>query len=195
MSASIESSSAAPLDLMFSQDLVDPEVVQMLPPELAIRPLASDDYKRGHLDVLRVLTKAADPGAAAWTAHFLEMRACADTYFPLVIVDKKADRIVASGTLYVERTFSRGLGSRAHPEDIAVDRTKQGRYLGLLLCQALMYIGGRMGVYKTVGNCTDANMPFYLKFGCHRAGRQMVRYTEGAQQPQEPSTSPPAARL
>ena len=123
-----------------------------------IRPLASTDYARGHLAVLSVLTVVTDPGEAAWRAQFAALQAAAHTYYGVVIVDRASDRIVAVGTVFVERKFLRGLGSVGHIEDIAVDERQQGKKLGLRIIQALTYISENAGCYKTILNCSDANI-------------------------------------
>jgi len=46
--------------LLFSTSLISPEVQADLPPGYKIRPLASDDYERGFLDTLTVLTEIGD---------------------------------------------------------------------------------------------------------------------------------------
>jgi len=46
--------------LLFSTSLISPEVQAALPPGYQIRPLASDDYERGFLDTLAVLTEIGD---------------------------------------------------------------------------------------------------------------------------------------
>jgi len=174
--SSSQQSYSAPLELAFPKDLISPEVLKALPSELTIRPLAADDYKRGHLDVLSVLTVVNDPGAAAWTSQFHAMRAMPRTYFPLVIVDKKSDRIVGVGSLFVERKFLRGLGSVGHIEDIAVDKSQQGKKLGQRIIQALTYISENSGCYKTILNCSDSNVPFYEKCGFARKENEMAKY-------------------
>ena len=174
MSSSQQSSSS--LELAFPQELISPDVLKALPAELTMRPLAADDYHRGHLDVLSVLTVVNDPGAAAWANQFNAMRAMPRTYYPLVIVDKKSDRIVGVGSLFVERKFLRGLGSVGHIEDIAVDKSQQGKKLGQRIIQALTYISENSGCYKTILNCSDANVPFYEKCGFARKENEMAKY-------------------
>lgn len=127
-----------------------------LPPQL--RPLASTDYHRGHLAVLSVLTVVTDPGEDAWRAQFEAVRAAPRTYYPIVIVDKPSDRIVAVGTVFVERKFLRGLGCVGHIEDIAVDKSQQGKKLGLRIIHALTAISENSGCYKTILNCSDSNI-------------------------------------
>ena len=165
------------LDLLFSAELISPEVSSQLPSDLhvcsyhhfpltcpllpfyiQIRPLASTDYRRGHLDVLSVLSVVNDPGEEAWVSHFNTMRTTPLTYYPIVIVNKPSDKIVAVGTVFIERKFLRGLGSVGHIEDIAVDKSQQGKKLGQRIIHALTYISENSGCYKTILNCSDANI-------------------------------------
>ena len=120
--------------------------------------MASSDYKRGHLDILSVLTVVTDPGEDAWRAQFDALRATPRTYYSIVIVDRASDRIVAVGTVFVERKFLRGLGCVGHIEDIAVDESQQGKKLGLRIIQALTGISENSGCYKTILNCSDKNI-------------------------------------
>ncbi|KAI8970591.1 acyl-CoA N-acyltransferase [Trametes punicea] len=173
------------LDLLFSTELIPVEVVNQLPPELHMRPLASTDYRRGHLQVLSVLSVVTDPGQEAWRAQFEVLRAAPRTYYPIVIIDKPSDRIVAVGTVFIERKFLRGLGCVGHIEDIAVDKSQQGKKLGLRIIQALTAISENSGCYKTILNCSDSNIPFYEKCGFQKKENEMAKYapTERAQTP------------
>ncbi|KAF9240059.1 acyl-CoA N-acyltransferase [Melanogaster broomeanus] len=164
------------LDLMFSEELISAEVSEQMPPELIIRPLASTDYKRGHLSVLSVLTVVNDLGEEAWVDQFHAMRALPSTYFSIVIVDKASDHIVGVGTVFLERKFLRGLGTVGHIEDIAVDKSQQGKKLGLRIIQALTHISENSGCYKTILNCSDANIPFYEKCGFSKKENEMAKY-------------------
>lgn len=167
------------LDLLFPAEYIPVEVREQLHPDvhvsigyrftvhfsltlsLQLRPLASTDYKRGHLAVLSVLTVVTDPGEDAWVAQFQAFKAAAKTYYSIVIVDKASDRIVAVGTAFIERKFLRGLGSVGHIEDIAVDERQQGKKLGLRIIQALTGISENSGCYKTILNCSDKNIREY----------------------------------
>lgn len=86
------------------------------------------------------------------------MRVTPRTYYSIVILDKASDKIVGVGTLFIERKFLRGLGSVGHIEDIAVDKSQQGKKLGLRIIQALTYISETSGCYKTILNCSDSNI-------------------------------------
>jgi glucosamine-phosphate N-acetyltransferase len=164
------------LDLLFSADFISPEVKRQLHPDVHLRPLASTDYHRGHLDILSVLTVVADPGESSWVNQFNAMRSAPRTYYSVVIVDKKTDKLVGVGSIFIECKFLRGLGSVGHIEDIAVDKNQQGKKLGLRIIQALTYISENNGCYKTILNCSDANIPFYEKCGFQKKENGMAKY-------------------
>ncbi len=88
-----------------------------------------------------------------------------------MIVDKASDRIVSVGTLFVERKFLRGLGAVGHIEDIAVDKSQQGKKLGLRIINALTGISENSGCYKTILNCSESNIrksQFLIPYLCPR---------------------------
>ena len=58
----------------------------------------------------------------------------------------------------MEKKFLRGLGTVGHIEDIAVDKTQQGKKLGLRIIHALTGISEALGAYKTILNCSDHNI-------------------------------------
>ena len=110
-----------------------------------------------------MLTSAPDPGETAWVSQFHALRACANTYFLIVVVDKQTDRIVGAGGVFIERKFLRDLGLVGHIEDIAVDKSQQGKKIGLRIINALTSISEGCGCYKTILNCSDHNI---REFSC-----------------------------
>lgn len=125
---------------------------------MKMRPLASTDYKRGHLSLLTILTSAPDIGELAYTTQFNIMKSTPNTYYTIVIVNKPTDTIVAIGGVFMERKFLRNLGIVGHIEDIAVDKKVQRAKLGLRTIQALTGISEAQGAYKTILNCSTDNI-------------------------------------
>jgi len=164
------------LDLLFSSALISNEVKALLGPDLHMRPLAKGDHARCHLSVLSVLTSTPPVSFNDYAAAFESLRGCPNTYFTLVIVNKLTDQIVGVGCVFVEQKFIRGLGKVGHIEDIAVDKSMQGRKLGLRIIQALTDISERVGCYKTILNCSDSNIPFYQKCGFEKRESEMALY-------------------
>lgn len=68
------------------------------------------------------------------------------------------------------------LGLVGHIEDIAVTKDQQGKKLGLRIIQALDHLAEKVGCYKTILDCSEANEGFYVKCGYKRAGLQMAHY-------------------
>lgn len=154
---------------------------------LQIRPLASSDCSRGHLDILSVLTVAPQLTSEVYQckprplvpacspkATFNELKSAKNTYFIVVILQKSTDKvnwraiparicrlifqIVASGTIVLERKLLRNAGLIGHVEDIAVSKAMQGRKLGLKLINTLDAIGAAMGCYKIILDCSKDNI-------------------------------------
>lgn len=108
-----------------------------------------------------MLSKVSDPGFEAYKAHFKALLAPkpeAQAYYVISIIDKATDRVVASGTVFIEKKFLRGLGSVGHIEDIAVSKDMQGKKLGLRVIQTLTSISENAGCYKTILNCSNENI-------------------------------------
>lgn len=168
------STPAAPL---FAPSLISPDVLAALPEGYSCRPLQRTDYHAGFLDVLRVLTTVGDISEEKWDERFEWMAKRGDEYFLLVIVDGEG-KVVGTGALIVERKFIHNLGLVGHIEDIAVAKDQQGKKLGLRIIQALDYVAGKVGCYKTILDCSEANEGFYVKCGFKRAGLEMAHYYE-----------------
>ncbi|KAH9475816.1 putative glucosamine 6-phosphate N-acetyltransferase 2 [Psilocybe cubensis] len=171
------------LDLLFSPELIPASVKAELGSDLHMRPLAKTDITRSHLSVLSVLTTTPDLTVAQYEQAFNALRACPNTYFTLVIVNRGTDQIVGVGSVFIEQKFTRGLGKVGHIEDIAVDKSMQGRKLGLRVIQALSAISENTGCYKTILNCSDKNIPFYQKCGFEKKENEMARYHNVADRP------------
>ncbi|PPQ89825.1 hypothetical protein CVT25_007526 [Psilocybe cyanescens] len=190
------------LDLLFSPTLIPANVKAQLGSDLHMRPLAKTDITRSHLSVLSVLTSTSTLSESQYFQAFESLRACPNTYFTLVIVSRETDQIVGVGSVFLEQKFTRNLGKVGHIEDIAVDKSTQGRKLGLRIIQALSGISENAGCYKTILNCSDANIrmcyltvlwqctdgwflfaAFYQKCGFEKKENEMARYHNIADRP------------
>lgn len=160
---------------LFSTDLISPEVLKALPEGYSCRPLEKKDYHNGFLDVLRVLTTVGDITEEQWNDRYNWMSKRNDEYYLLCITDSQ-NAIVGTGALIVERKFIHQLGLVGHIEDIAVAKDQQGKKLGLRIIQALDFVAEKVGCYKTILDCSEANEGFYVKCGFKRAGLEMAHY-------------------
>ncbi|RUP48589.1 hypothetical protein BC936DRAFT_144349 [Jimgerdemannia flammicorona] len=162
-------------ELLFSYDLISPEVQAALPQGYHLRALAHGDYERGFLKTLAVLTEVGNHSKADWMERFDYLKKHNHEYFTIVIVDPQ-DRVVAAGTIFVERKFVHLNGLVGHIEDIAVDGNQQGKKFGLRIIQALKFIGAKTGCYKVILDCSQKNIPFYEKCGFTHKEYEMAWY-------------------
>ncbi|ETI23288.1 hypothetical protein G647_05088 [Cladophialophora carrionii CBS 160.54] len=162
---------------LFSASLISEEVAARLPEGYTIRPLRRSDYYGGFLPTLRVLTTVGEPTLAEFNARYDFISSRNDTYYILVICDETAT-VVGTGAVIVERKFIHNMGLVGHIEDIAVAKNQQGKKLGLRIIQALDAVAEKVGCYKSILDCSEANEGFYVKCGFKRAGLEMAHYYE-----------------
>jgi glucosamine-phosphate N-acetyltransferase len=190
----LESSTLEP-EGMFGAELISPAIAASLPPTYTLRALRKSDYDIGFLDVLRVLTTVGDITKEEWNGRYDWMNTQGKGGYYLLVIEDQG-RIVGTGALLVERKLwvsplrslsqclrrlirhcsIHHLGIVGHIEDIAVAKDQQGKKLGLKLIQALDFIAEKVGCYKCILDCSEANEGFYVKCGYKRAGLEMAHY-------------------
>ncbi|KAG8892994.1 hypothetical protein FRC00_011229 [Tulasnella sp. 408] len=77
----------------------------------------------------------------------------------------------------MERKFIRDLSLVGHIEDISVDKGVQGKRLGFRVVTALAEISENLGAYRTILDCHEDNVPFYVKCGFKLEEREMIALT------------------
>lgn len=147
--------------------------------EFLMREIEETDYKLNFMHVLSQLTKAPDVSPEAFMQRIREIRNEPNMHLILVIISRKTGNIVASGTVWVEQKFLRGLGKVGHIEDIVVDTSVRGKNLGRAIVEALTRIAFQEeGVYKVILDCSAKNVPFYEKINYKKTGNNMAIYED-----------------
>jgi len=164
---------------LFTDDLISPTIAATLPPTYTLRPLRKSDYAIGFLDCLRVLTTVGDITEVEWNGRYDWMNTQGKGGYYIMVIEDQG-RIVGTGALLVERKFIHHLSLVGHIEDIAVAKDQQGKKLGLKLIQALDFVAEKVGCYKCILDCSEANEGFYVKCGYKRAGLEMAHYYDGS---------------
>ncbi|PSR80145.1 acyl-CoA N-acyltransferase [Coniella lustricola] len=178
MPSSTTPPSAAPI---FSPSLLPAPLPTALPPGFTLRPLTHQDYHKGYLDCLAVLTHVGALTQQEWDERYAEMAQLArGTYYLLVIEHDASQTIIGTGSLVVERKFIHNRGLVGHIEEIAIAPSHQAKGLGLAMLNALDAVARQVGCYKNILNCGAKNEPFYVKCGYHNSGIEMSRYFEEA---------------
>ena len=82
-----------------------------------------------------------------------------------VLVVEKYGKIMGTGTVFVEQKFLRGGGRVGHIEDVVVDNRSREKGVGKAIIDSLVEIARGTGCYKVILNCSNENVPFYIKCG------------------------------
>ena len=94
--------------------------------EVLVRQLEAADFDKGFLELLGQLTSVGNVSREQFLARVIDIRAGPEYVF----VVEENEKIIASGTLLVERKFARGCGLCGHIEDIVVDASQRGKGMG-----------------------------------------------------------------
>ncbi|KAL2911511.1 Glucosamine-phosphate N-acetyltransferase-like protein [Polyrhizophydium stewartii] len=162
------------MDGLFSPDYISPEVQRALKTGFVVRPLHPSDYEKGFLEVLGMLTSVGKMSKERFMERYSYLKAHNHEYFTIVIEDTAKSRIVGAGTIMVERKFVHNNGLVGHIEDIVTHSDYRGLKLGFFVIETLKYIGKKTGCYKI--DCSDKNIPFYVKCGFTQKEFEMALY-------------------
>lgn len=138
-----------PLESLFSEKLISPDVKASLNSKFIVRPLSSGDYDKGFVECLGMLTSVGKMNQASFLDRFAYMKAHNYEYFTIVIEDVTRQVIVGAGTIFVERKFVHHNGLVGHIEDIVTHQDYRGHNLGRLVIETLKFIGLKTGCYKS----------------------------------------------
>ena len=76
-----------------------------------------------------------------------------------------------------------GGGETGGQTHASTTHTCRGKKLGVKIIQALERLGGLLGCYKVILDCSEDNVKFYTRCGFKQKEVQMVAYISGNEQP------------
>ncbi|XP_059306050.1 glucosamine 6-phosphate N-acetyltransferase [Lycium ferocissimum] len=141
-----------------------------------IRKLEISDKDKGFIELLRQLTVCDSVSDDKFKERFQEIEKYGDDHRICVIEDVRSGKIVATGSVFIEKKFVRNCGKAGHIEDVVVDSSARGMQLGKRIVEYLADHACSMGCYKVILDCTEENRPFYEKCGFKKKEIQMVKY-------------------
>ena len=141
-----------------------------------LRRLEISDKKKGFIELLQQLTVCESVSDKDFEERYQELAKLGDEHVICVIEDRHSGKIVASGSVFIERKFIRNCGKVGHIEDVVVDSSIRGMQLGKKIVGFLTDHACSMGCYKVILDCSLENKPFYEKCGYKQKEVQMVKY-------------------
>nr|QBK89078.1 MAG: acetyltransferase (GNAT) family protein [Mimivirus LCMiAC02] len=137
-----------------------------------ISKLRKWDYTRGYLQLLNQLDEPNNN-----RTHVISYEKFRRQYNKLtsnIFVMRDKNKVIASGSIFIEKKFTHNLGSVGHIEDIVVDKNYRKEGLGKQILDKLINYAKGNGCYEVVSNCTEKNIRFYKKCRFIRKETKMV---------------------
>ncbi|XP_021908708.1 glucosamine 6-phosphate N-acetyltransferase [Carica papaya] len=144
--------------------------------DFQIRKLEISDKAKGFIELLAQLSICNSVSDKEFEERFREISALNDDHLICVIEDHNLGKIVATGSVFIEKKFLRNCGKVGHIEDVVVDTNARGKQLGKRIVEFLVDHARSMGCYKVILDCSVENKAFYEKCGLEHKGIQMGKY-------------------
>ena len=140
---------------------------------MKIRNLHKNDYYLNYLDLLSQLSVVNKDNISSneFNSFIEELK---DNHIIKVI--ELNNKIVASGTLYIENKIIHNFGKVGHIEDIVININFRGKSLGKQIVQNLIDLSEKNKCYKVILNCNESNINFYERCGFIKKEHEMVKY-------------------
>lgn len=139
---------------------------------IRIRKLELNDFYKGYMELLSELTLVnLNISFSEFEAQYNNM-----TSHIFVLYDNFKNRVIGTGSVFIETKFIRNFLSVAHIEDIVIDTRYRGRGYGKILIDHLVEFSKSMNIYKIILDCSEDNVTFYEKCGFSNKGVQMGMY-------------------
>lgn len=144
--------------------------------DFQVRKLEVSDNSKGFVELLQQLTVCDAISDENFEARFQELRSLGDDHVICVIEDTTCGKIIATGSVFIEKKFVRNCGKAGHIEDVVVDRDYRGVQLGKKVLSFLTDHARSVGCYKVILDCSNENKAFYEKCGFKQKEIQMAKY-------------------
>ncbi|KAL9230878.1 hypothetical protein vseg_006171 [Gypsophila vaccaria] len=141
-----------------------------------IRRLEITDNSKGFIELLRQLTVCDSVSDTQFEDRFRDLAAESDNHVICVVEDENTGKVIATGSVFIEKKFIRNCGKVGHIEDVVVDANARGMNLGKKVIEFLTDHAQSTGCYKVILDCSDQNKAFYEKCGFNQKEIQMVKY-------------------
>ncbi|KMZ62706.1 Glucosamine 6-phosphate N-acetyltransferase [Zostera marina] len=144
--------------------------------DLLIRRLEVTDKSKGFLKVLSQLSPCDSISDSEFLTQFSLICSHGDDHVIAVVEDRKSGKIVATGSVFVEKKFIHGCSKVGHIEDVVVDRESRGKKLGQMVLNYLVEHAKKMDCYKVILDSLVDTAGFYKKNGFVEKDVHLVMY-------------------
>jgi glucosamine-phosphate N-acetyltransferase len=141
---------------------------------MLIRNITKDDYE----DYIKLIKQlSVFTGNKTSKNQFEEFINTLNEHHQVIVIeDEIKKKIVAAGTILIEKKIIHNFGKVAHIEDVVTDKEYRGLGLGKQIITKLKDIAITNSCYKIILNCKRENVKFYKKNNFKENDIQMVIY-------------------
>ena len=143
-----------------------------------VRRLDLLDKNKDFIELLQQLTvcdSVSDKSDKQFEDRFQEFSSLGDDHV-IGVIEDQSRKIVATGSVFIEKKFIRNCGKVGHIEDVVVDSNTRGMQLGKKIVGFLSDHARSVGCYKVILDYSAENKTFYEKCGFKQKEIQMVKY-------------------
>ncbi|KAH7554074.1 hypothetical protein ACOSP7_028943 [Xanthoceras sorbifolium] len=141
-----------------------------------VRKLEISDKSKGFIELLQQLSVCDSVSDKQFEERFQELSSYCNDHLVCVVEDLQSGKIIATGSMFIEKKFLRNCGKVGHIEDVVVDASARGMQLGKQVIGFLTDHARAMGCYKVILDCSVDNKGFYEKCGFKQKEIQMTMY-------------------
>ena len=142
--------------------------------DVYIRRLEADDFYRGYLELLQMLSRYTYPSNYKKFSKFIQDTK--NTHKTFVLIDPSDDKVIGASTLIIIPKIH--ANPIAQIEDVIIHPSYRGHSYGKKLIQEIItYIQTNTICYKIILNTTKNNLGFYEKCGFVSSGIE-YRYSQ-----------------
>lgn len=139
------------------------------------RKLEIKDYESNYFALLRQLTSCNDD-RIKFNDFSSFIHSLNNLHQIWVIEDIITNKIICTGTLFIEQKIIHDMGKVGHIEDIVVDSNNRNEGIGKEMILHLKKEAEKENCYKIILNCNEHNEGFYKRCGLNKKGIQMSLY-------------------
>lgn len=136
-----------------------------------VRKLVKEDYKE-YIHLLSQLTEVGNITYEIFINRLEEIKK--NIYLHIyVICNKNTNKLIGTGTLYVEPKIIHNCSNVGHIEDIVINKEYRGKKYGNYIIKLLVDLANIVKCYKVILDCKEHNIKFYEKCNFIKEGYEM----------------------
>lgn len=151
------------------------ETIRISGIKFIIRNLSINDFNKNYIDLMSQLS-TLDSNKINSSDFIDFVNSLDERNIVFVIENLETNKIVGSITMIIEKKIIHNMGKVCHIEDVVIDKSVRGLGLGKIIIDFAIKYSIQKGCYKTILDCNNHNIGFYLKCGFENKGAQMALY-------------------